>query len=150
MTTKKACLIFVPNQAALAQTIQTWLHEDAFDVCAVEIALTHVALIKAGDYAQDEAVRACVKDANLCIFLLGASITDAVLSASAEVASSNNRVVVVTVPTTVLPQVFDDTADAVVSATSTELRAVIQGKNVWQKPDGHPTERRVPARVKCQ
>lgn len=150
METNKACLVFVPELAELAGTIAAWLEAEGASICTVEIALSQLELIKNGNYDQNAAVRSCVDGASVCIFLLGDSTTGAVNSVADIVATSTERVVVVAGPGAKVPQVFDDTADALVSAESAELRDVILGKNVWQQPDGSAAPRRVPVRVKCQ
>ncbi|WP_421953645.1 hypothetical protein [Polaromonas sp.] len=150
MTSKKACLVFVPKLAALAQTVSSWLSEDGAEVCVVEIEPVEADAIRGGDYDQNVAVQACVDDADVCIFLLGDENTDEVLAAAGKVAASKRRVVVVVGEGASLPQIFDDAADAVVNATTPGLREVILGKDIRQLPDGSIAPQRVPARVKCQ
>ncbi len=150
MTTKKACLVFVPTLAQLAETVSGWLREDGAEVCFVEVQPNETEAIKSGDYDQNAAVQACVDAADVCIFLLGDENTDAVLAAAGTVAGSKGRVVVVAGGSASLPQIFDDAADAVVNAASSDLREVILGKDVHQLPDGNIAPQRVPARVKCQ
>lgn len=150
MTSKKACLIFVPKLAELAETVSSWLSEDSAEVCTVEIELVEAAAVRRGDYDQTAAVQACVDGAETCIFLLGDESTNAVSAAAEKVAESAGRVVVVMGEGATLPQIFDDAAESVVSATAPNIREIILGKDVRQLPDGSVAPSRVPARVKCQ
>jgi hypothetical protein len=150
---KRACLIYVPATAAGRATVFQELEAKGYSVCEVEATLGEAKVVQSGLPALSEELRACLADAELCVFLLPENAADDAgieLAADAADGSEKRIVGVVAGARAAYPQVLDDGAESMLRVGSKRLAAAIAGESAWEAPGGTPATIRPIKRVRCQ
>lgn len=148
---RKALIIYVEATASNRAALVERLRAGGFTVHDVLVSDADAKDLQAGQGHQP--LRALIKEADLCIFLLpedGAG--DGGLAGAATEASGCNKPIVAILQGAreSVPEVFEDCAAAVIRETSDQLDSVIAGEEVWETREGKPRPDRVITHVKCQ
>jgi hypothetical protein len=150
---KRACLVYVASTANQRSLMRQQLEAEGYQVCEVEARLDDALIAKGGSKDLPEAMTKCIEGAKTCVFLLPEDPKqDGLLGAGAGFADQLDKhfVGIVCGKRDYAPKVFEEHADSVVSCDSAHIPEAIHGKEVFEKPDGSPRERRKIDHITCQ
>lgn len=148
--TSKACIVHTPEFDQFIPSIIDHFHNKGFNVCIAAANKTTAESAKAGDLsAVSPEVKACLENADICIFLVPEKKCDSIENAANYASKNGNLIVAVAENTLTLPKIFDDLAHSIVGKNSPQLTKALDGDKVWEAPQESPNGRKIP-RVKCQ
>lgn len=150
MLNKKACLVFTFGLEKEVPQITAQLAHEGFNVCTVPADQEVVEAAQAGSLSIPETVRACIENANVCVFLIPRQESVDLVNAAGFASSLGNKIIAVAENVHTLPQIFDDVAFSVVCIGSPRLVDAIKGKKVWESANGSADGKREIHRIKCQ
>lgn len=151
-TQSKACVIYVKATEQELDPVRAKLEEAGYSVCAVEAALRDAVAAQAGETAIPEALAECIRDADLCVFLLPEMASDdACVGAGAGLASQLGKRIVGIVAGARADYPHDfETAGGMIRQNSERIEQVIRGEDIWENPDRSVIKDRVIKHVRCQ
>lgn len=149
MNNEKACIVFTIGMQAEAQSIIHQLSEEGFDVCTAVAEQQIVEAAQAEGPVPDH-IKSCIDNAAICFFLIPELGHECLAAAAGHAGASGRNIVAVAENVDALPEIFDDIAGSVLNIDSPQLKQVMEGKRVWERPDGSPRPTRDIDRVKCQ
>jgi hypothetical protein len=150
---RKACLVYVAATADRRANVRSALEARGYKVDEVEVPVPEAAAAQSTEGETPEGLRDCVHTADLCVFLLPEEeADDGLLGAAGGVADGLGKPLlgVFCGERIEAPQVFEDIGGAVVRQDSDRLLDAIDGKEIFENPDGSLRERRKIDHVKCQ
>lgn len=150
---KKACLVYVTATRGSRAAVRAELEQAGFEVCEVLAEVDDARAAQAGTGDLPPALAACLRDAQLCVFLLPEDeAADGLIgAAAAEAQAGGKRMIgVVAGARNRYPEALDDFAGAMVRLGSGRLGEAVGGGEVWEAPGGGPIPKRDARNVKCQ
>lgn len=150
MLNRKACLVFTFGLEKEVPPITAQLTEEGFNVCTASADQEVVEAAQAGSRSVPEAVRSCIENAQICVFLIPNQESVDVINAAGYACSQGNRIIAVVENIHALPQIFDDIAFSVVCIGSPGVADAFKGRKVWETPNGSADGKREIQRIKCQ
>ncbi len=153
MVRKKACLIYVTATLKLRESARARLEKEGYDVCETLADIDEATTVKLGDAPVSDNLKACIDDADICVFLLPEDVgADGCMGSGAGYASEIGKpfIAVVEGEREALPPSFDDDAAGVVRDCDEGLTGAINGDPSFKKPDGTNVPPRKTDHVKCQ
>jgi hypothetical protein len=150
---KRACLIYVTATADDRGPTRASLEGAGYVVCEVRAELDDALLAQAGEGDLPESLSECIAQSDICVFLLPADQgNDGALSGAASLAqrAGKRMVGIVAGARDHYPEALEDCADAMVRQGSEQLSAAIDGREIWERPDGSPAPAREIRHVRCQ
>jgi hypothetical protein len=150
MFNAKACIVFTVGLEKEVSPISTQLSAKGYNVCVAAADQEIVEAAQAGASCIPDAVKNCISDAEICVFLIPRQDAESVEIAAGFAGSMGKQIVAVAEDIDSLPQVFDDFAKSVVVVGSPKLGNALQGESVWERPTGSSDGKRIIHRVKCQ
>ncbi|MCV4261429.1 hypothetical protein [Pseudomonas capsici] len=150
MSNAKACIVFTIGLEKEVPAISTQLSDEGFNVCTAAADQDIVEAAQSGSLSIPEAVKSCIDNAEICIFLIPKEESEGTMTAAGYAGNLGNKIVAVVEDINSLPQIFDDLATSVVCIGSPQLPDALKGKSVWESPNGSEAGKRKIDRVRCQ
>jgi hypothetical protein len=150
---RRACLVYVAATQGNRAQVRAELEQAGFAVCEVLAAVDDARAAQAGAGDLPPALAACLRDAQLCVFLLpeDEKADGLIGAAAAEAQAGGKRIIgVVAGARERYPEALDDFARAMVRVGSGRLGEAVSGVEVWEAPGGGPIAKRDARNVKCQ
>lgn len=150
MPKAKACVVFTVGLDRKVPSISEKLANEGYDVCTASAEQEVVEAAKAGSLDIPDAVKNCIDNAAICVFLIPQENSEGLSNAAGYAGRTGKKIVAVLENLNTLPQIFDDLASAVVGLGSSQLTKAIQGEQIWESPAGSSDGPRNIRRVRCQ
>lgn len=149
---KNACVVYVTATQKELPRVQMELEQDGYSVCAVRATADAIRQIRTDSNDIPEAIRKCIENSNLCVFLIPEEEDDdGDIHGAAGLAGQLGRRIVglVSGSRIVYPKEFD-LAGAIIRISSARLTSVIQGEDTWESADKAVIKDRPIDHQKCQ
>lgn len=144
----KACLVYVVEMKAEAESLANRLRTDGFEVCLELVDAVVAQALSAGEGVPTNVLE-CIRSADVCYFLLDGNVDLAAgIDESLRFAAGDGKRIVAIVEGQ-LPVAVDDLASTVLVPGSASASAAAT-ENVPSDHPGRPGGRRHIERVKCQ
>lgn len=151
-TQKTACLIYVASLKQELPRVQESLEREGYKVVTLLVSLSVAQQIKENSGQVPAEVRACIEQADICVFLLPEeTVEDVGLSGAAGLAGQLGKRIIglVAGARTVYPEGFE-LAGAMIRLASPRLKSVLQGEDTWEAEDKSPIKERGIDHQRCQ
>lgn len=148
----KACIVHLARLKAEADAVAGKLAADGYTPCIEEVDATLADAILNDATVIPQNITDCIKDADICVLLLGQDETDEAMGAIGGVAADGGcRVVAIS------DQVANDIAenvdvfvDAIIPCDLDDIIDIVKGKDRWPADSEGKEVKRNIRRVKCQ
>ena len=150
---QRACLVYVAATQNNRAPVRAELEDARFEVCEVMAEIEDARGAQAGTKDLPPTLAACLRQAQLCVFLLpeDEKADGLIGAAAAEAQACDKRTIgVVAGARERYPEALDDLAQAMVRVGSGKLSEAVRGEEIWEAPGGGPTPKRDARNVKCQ
>lgn len=147
---KKACVVYTDDFKEEVPAVVKGLEEEGFGVCISVADRDEAEAAEAGIIENvNEAVKDCISNAEICVFLIPRSMPECITGAAKCAGVSGGEIVAVVEDIKSIPQIFDELATSIVCAGSPQLPEALGGKEVWEAAKQSSEGRKIP-RIKCQ
>ena len=150
MSNPKACIVFTVGLEKEILPISTQLSANGFTVCVAAADQEIVESAQAGASCVPDAVKNCISDAEICIFLIPRQYAESVEIAAGFAGRIGKKIIAVAEDINSLPQIFDDLAKSAVAVGSPKLNNALRGESAWEPTTDFSDGKRIINRVKCQ
>lgn len=152
MKGKNACVVYVQATKTEAPRIKAELEKNGYSVCSVLASLEAAKSAQRGAMDLPDALKRCVEQAQLCVFLVPEEQPDdqGISGAIGFAGQLGKRMIgLVAGSRTVYPPGFEMVGSAL-RLSSTRLSTCIQGNDIWESEDAKVVEERRIDHQKCQ